>query len=58
MLNYIYPLIILYIFSELTSKKLHYYHSDEIHPTKYIEEGNYSRMKCYYAVLERYQCIF
>lgn len=46
MLNYIYPLIILYIFSKPTSKKLHYYHSDEIHPTKYTEEGNYSRMKC------------
>lgn len=50
MLNWVCPVSTFYMISKQTSKKLHYYHDNQVHLTKYIEEGNYCRMKCYHSL--------
>lgn len=47
MINSLYPVNTFYMISEQTSKKLHYYHNDDVQLSKYTEEGNYCIMKCY-----------
>lgn len=58
MLNSVCPVCLyVYMISKQTSKKLCYYHDDQVHLTKFLQEDNYRRMKCYHLALRKYLSI-